>query len=249
MISNQQEIATPQDCKRKVKKQQLISGTTTVNDDTTVSNGRIVKDKRTSPSKTLVQLATLTAICIALKSISNILSAAVPFSLKISVSYVGWFLSAIIAGPIGGAAVALVSDILGQIIISTGGMPNPIIAAGTTLGTLAFGLCYKYLPIKNIPIKVVISTICFLPIATLGLNSLGTWLIYFDFYSKELGLTYLDYLIVKRFPQMIIAFLNTAITIALVPAANAINFQPISFRKKLRQETKAVTPTNITTEK
>ena len=102
-MKNQQEIATPK------------SLSVNANDANSISQ------KKQSPTKRITYLATFTALSLVLKMLSNALSAALPPSLKISFSYLGWYLSAAVLGPLGGGCVALVTDVLGQLVLPQGG--------------------------------------------------------------------------------------------------------------------------------
>ena len=77
-------------------------------------------NRKNSPTRIVVYIATMVAVSIVLKLVSNQLSAALPQSLKISLAYLGWYLSAAVLGPYYGCAVACVSDLIGQWLIPTG---------------------------------------------------------------------------------------------------------------------------------
>jgi ECF transporter S component (folate family) len=164
-----------------------------------------------------------------LKYLSNVLSQAVPLSFKISLSYVGWFAAAIISGPTGGFGVAVISDLLGQLILSTGGAPNPILLAGNGIATFVFGLVYHYLPIlKNRGIfgksvRAVIAAITFAIVGTMGLNTFGLWLYYFR------SADYLAYL-ATRLIQLIMWGANTVLIVALLPAINALKLEYVQHK-------------------
>ena len=193
-MKNQQEIATPK------------SLSANANDANSISQ----KNKQ-SPTKKITYLATFTALSLVLKMISNALSAALPPSLKISFSYLGWYLSAAVLGPLGGGCVALVTDVLGQIVMPQGGAVNPLIAAGNFSSALAFGLMYKYLPVKSDPLRAVVGVIAATVVGTLGINSLGLYLYYYS------SMPYLSYMLTFRLPQLIPVLVNTVLFCLLIP--------------------------------
>ena len=194
MMKNQQEIATPK------------SLSVNANDANSISQ----KNKQ-SPTKKITYLATFTALSLVLKMISNALSAALPPSLKISFSYLGWYLSAAVLGPLGGGCVALVTDVLGQIVMPQGGAVNPLIAAGNFSSALVFGLMYKYLPVKSDPLRAVVGVIAATVVGTLGINSLGLYLYYYS------SMPYLSYMLTFRLPQLIPVLVNTVLFCLLIP--------------------------------
>ncbi len=183
---NQQEIATPQHAKKR------------------------------TPTKTIVYVATMVAISIVLKAITNSVSAAVPPWMKISFAYLGWYLSAAILGPWLGGAVACISDLLGQWLIPTGGAPNPVLVAGNGLSAIIFGCVFKYVRIKKLPFfweKVVLSIIgatASALVCTLGINTLGLWLYYYSS-SNYLAFT------LSRFVQLPAIIVNLILFIGFLP--------------------------------
>ena len=193
MMKNQQEIATPK------------SLSVNANDANSISQ------KKQSPTKRITYLATFTALSFVLKMLSNALSAALPPSLKISFSYLGWYLSAAVLGPLGGGCVALVTDVLGQLVLPQGGSVNPVIAAGNFSSSLVFGLIFKYMPVKSDSLRSVIAVSASAIVGTLGINSLGLYLYYYS------SMPYLAYMLTFRLPQLIPVLVNTVIFCLLLP--------------------------------
>ena len=190
-MKNQQEIAAPKSL--------------SANDANSISQ------KKPSPTKRITYLATFTALSLVLKMLSNALSATLPPSLKISFSYLGWYLSAAVLGPLGGGCVALVTDVLGQLVLPQGGAINPIIAAGNFSSAFVFGLAFRYLPIKSDPSRAVIAVAASAIVGTLGINSLGLHLYYYS------SIPYLTYMLTFRLPQLIPVLVNTVILCLLLP--------------------------------
>lgn len=200
MSINQQEIATPD----KVCKRSI--------------------------TKTVVYIATMVAISIVLKMISNTLSGFMPPFLKLSLTYLGWHLSAAILGPYYGCAVACASDIIGQWLIPTGGAPNPILMAGNGLNALIFGMCFKYVKFKKVKpfISIVLASLigCTLGtlVCTLGINTFGLW------YSYHRATQYWAFLL-TRLPQIPMVIANLVLFIAIIPVLEEMELIP-SYRQK-----------------
>ncbi len=189
-MENQQEIATP------VTKENEEHGKKRIN------------RKKLSHTRKLAYFASLVAITYILKLVGNYLTFG-PF--RITVSYIGFFISAVILGPLGGGIVAVIADVVSQFLGGVMGMPNPLIALGNFGGTFLFGIIYDYLPVRNIPLRVVIGTTAFVLWATLGFNALANYLIYYK------GTNYLSYLVSSRLIQLPVAYLNSVITFFLIP--------------------------------
>ena len=166
--------------------------------------------KSITPTQRITYIATLVALSLLLKLLSNMLSSVIPFfSLKISLSYLGWFVSAIILGPLGGGIVAILTDILGQLLINTGGAVIPLLVLGNFLSSFTFGLVYK-LKLSNRPLVILLSATAAAIVGTLGVNTLGLWL---TFYKDTSYLVFLS----TRFIQLIMLYLNTVLVILLLP--------------------------------
>jgi len=93
-MKNQQEIATPALCNIA---------------DSEIDREKSCKNaqkKTLSPTRRLTYMAAMTAISLLLKLVSNALSVLMPPTMKISLSYLGWYASAAVVGPLGGGIVA-----------------------------------------------------------------------------------------------------------------------------------------------
>ncbi len=195
MMKNQQEIATPALCNIA---------------DSEIDREKSCKNaqkKTLPPTKKLTYMAAMTAISLLLKLVSNALSVLMPPTMKISLSYLGWYASAAVVGPLGGGIVAALTDILGQFAFGTA--PNPLLTAGNFLATVAFGLLLRYLPVKNVTLRATIAVTVSLLVGTLGLNSLGLYLMYYK------GMNYLVYIVAYRLVQLPMAYLNEVIFLSL----------------------------------
>lgn len=172
--------------------------------------------KKRTPTMTITYIAALCAFCVILKYLTNTFSISVGNNLKLSVTYIGWFLAGIISGPIGAFTIAIISDLLGQIILSTGGAPNPIFTFGNGLGAMSFALCFHFLPIgkpysllRSI-VGTIVGAITTALVSTMGINTFGIWFLY------NQATEYFAFFI-TRLPQLIILAINTAVVIALIP--------------------------------
>ena len=114
-------------------------------------------------------------------------------------------------GPLGGGCVALVTDVLGQLVLPQGGSVNPVIAAGNFSSALVFGLIFKYIPVKSDSLRSVIAVSASTIVGTLGINSLGLYLYYYS------SMPYLAYMLTFRLPQLIPVLVNTVIFCLLLP--------------------------------
>ena len=211
MMKHQQEIATPTICK-------------IADSDIAPEKSCKEKNKTLSATRRITYLATLTALSLVLKAISNNLSDALPPTLKVSLSYLGWYISAAIMGPFGGGVVAAVTDILGQFTTVNFAPPNPILVAGNFLATVTFGLLFRKLPFKNVALRALVAVTASLLVGTLGLNSLG---LYYMYYS---GMNYFAYIAAFRLTQLPMAYLNMVIMLLLLPTCRRIGLLSDDYR-------------------
>lgn len=192
-MNNQQEIATPDKTIIGSRKEEAIT---------------TAKRKIFSPTRRLAYSASLVAITYILKLLGNYLTFG---ALRITVSYIGFFISAIVLGPVGGGCVVVIADVVSQLVGGIAGMPNPLIALGNFGGTVLFGLLYYRLPVKSLPARVLIAATAFILWATLGFNSLANYLLYYK------GTSYIAYMLTSRAMQLPVAYLNAVLTVLLVP--------------------------------
>jgi ECF transporter S component (folate family) len=197
-MKRQQEIAAPDDNKVVSRK------------ETHKKNSKPVK---LTATRKITYFAVLVAITFILKWLSNYLTFG---PIKITLSYLGFFISAIIVGPIGGGAVAVIADVLSQFAGGIYGVPHPLIVIGNFGGTFLFGVIYHYLPAKTFVPKVFFGTLAFIVWATLGFNSVANYLYYYE------GTNYLAYMFTTRTIQIPIALLNMVLTMLLIPQMRKI---------------------------
>ena len=84
-----------------------------------------------------------------------------------------------------------------------------MLTAGNFLATVVFGVLLRKLPIKNIALRTTIAVTASLIVGTLGLNSLGLYLMFYK------GMNYLVYIAAYRLVQLPMAYLNEVIFLAL----------------------------------
>ena len=186
---------------------------------------RNVKLKKITGTKRVTYIATLIAAALAFKLIGNAISD--NSSIKISIVYIPWMLSGIIMGPLGGATVAFATDVIGQLIIPTGGAPIPLIVLSNTLFGFITGLIFKIPKLDN-RLKLLISTVAVLFICTLGLTTYALA----DFRNVSFGAQF-----VLRLPQVPIVCLNAAIIGFLFPLLEKMKLiAPAHVKKSKKRE-------------
>ncbi len=213
-MDNQQEIATPKnesfEAQQNEKKKE--DQKTKRKERNCLKKSKTVKSKF-STTQRITYFAALVAITFMLKWVSNFLTFG---PIRITLSYLGFFISAIIMGPLEGGIIVIIADTLSQFIGGSFGFPHPLIILGNFGGTFLFGIIYKYFPIKKYFLKIFIGTVFFILWATLGFNSLANYRLYYE------GTNYISYLLVTRSIQIPIALLNMLITILLIPPMRKI---------------------------
>lgn len=173
-------------------------------------------------TKRITYIATLTALTLCLKMLGNLLTFG--GNIKISFTYIGWALSAVILGPFGGAVVGLCTDVLGTFAVPGAGAFNPILTLGYTLYPLITGLFYKYLPLKNKNISLCIGILASTVLCTYGVCSLG---LYYT-YGYNATMSFWTYIISFRLWQLFSIGLSMAVLLLLTPLIKRLNITPNS---------------------
>lgn len=180
---------------------------------------------RKSHTRLVVYIATMVAISIVLKLLSNSLSQALPAFLKISLAYLGWYMAAAALGPWAGAAVAVLSDLIGQWAVPTGGAPNPVLLIGNGLNALIFGAVFNYVRFPRLPayadmlLRTVIGAAAAALICTLGVNTWGLW---FYYYSSTNYWAFTA----SRLTQLVAVAVNIVLFAGLIPVLGSIGLLP-----------------------
>ena len=135
--------------------------------DTEASRG--AQKKKFTTTQRITHLATLVAMALVFKLLGNVLTFG---GFKITVVYIPWIISALVLGPLGGMTVCFATDLIGTLIVPTGGLPIPLLVLSNTLFGLIMGLCYT-IPKLGLKLKTLIGTVSVLLVCTLGLSTLA----------------------------------------------------------------------------
>lgn len=167
-----------------------------------------------SKSKKVTLFITLAAIFIAMEIVFSRFLSFHPWNMKIGLAFFPVMMAGYMLGPVGGAAVGLISDIIGATLFPSGAF-FPGFTATATLTGLIFGLCfYKKVNIGRILIAVLSNQL----ICSITLNSLWLSIMYHSPYVP---------LIISRIPQ-------TCIMIVVQTAFALIFLDKINLKKRLR---------------
>ncbi len=194
----QQEIATPERAERPSRK---------------------VSQKPISSTKLLTYTAVFAALALVMKFIGQYLTLTPSF--KLTLIYTIWLIAGAVLGPIGGGAVGFTSDVLGAIIMPTGSI-NPLLILGNTLYGVIAGLAFRFTPSKHYTVKFLVSGITCTLLCTCLINSAAIW--YWYHYSDTLS--FWQYFIGFRAMQPVVAAVNIAVTIAMVPLLTRLKLLP-----------------------
>ena len=182
------------------------------------------KRNKISGAKRITYIATLIAASLAFKLLGNYLNFG---SLKLSLVYIPWMISGIVMGPLGGATVALATDVLGQFIVPAGGFaPLPLLALSNALFGLITGLIFK-LPRLDNHGKLWISTAIVIFVCTLGISTYALS----DLYGMPFKAEF-----VLRLPQALIVCFNAAVVGLLFPLLIKLGLMDGSTAPKKKEE-------------
>ena len=162
------------------------------------------RKKKHNMTKRITYLATLVAASLTMKLVGNALQFG---SFKVTLVYIPWILSAVVMGPLGGATVAFATDLIGTLILPTGGAPIPLLLVSNALFGFIMGCAFK-IPKLGARLKLVIGTVAVLAICTLGISTAALADLYAIPYLTEL---------VIRLPQAVMVCVNAAATAFLFP--------------------------------
>ncbi len=141
---------------------------------------------------------------------------------SISFTYTIYLLAGAFFGPVSGGIVGLLSDLLG-FLIAPQGPYIPLITLSSALMGVIGGMIYK-IPKVNHYVKLALAYVVIFVICTLGLNTLGLWIVYAQ--GKK---TFWVYLIGRAPIQTLVVAVNIAITYVLyIPLKKYVfdKFQP-----------------------
>lgn len=209
LMENQQEIATPDVMNKKnrsVRSQKLKFGTT----------------------KWLAYTSLFTAIALLMKVVGQI--GTLTEVSKLTPIYTIWLSAAAVLGPIGGAAVCFISDLLIALVFPTGVL-NPFITIVCTLYGLCAGLIFKYFPVKSYVVKLVVAGVTCAVVFTFILDSLAIWgwckyyLNLKSFFGEGKNAVFGIYMLTRLF-QLGVAVANVPIAVALLPLYKRLRLLP-----------------------
>ncbi len=123
-------------------------------------------------TRSMVQCALLIAISIVL---THMLTISTPI-LRINLGGVPILLAGIVFGPVGGAVVGALADLIGGTL--AGYSINPMITVGTSLTGFIMGLCYHYLPLAKPNIRLLSGLVFGNLIGSVIVNSLALRIYY-----------------------------------------------------------------------
>ncbi|MBQ4049268.1 MAG: folate family ECF transporter S component [Clostridia bacterium] len=195
------------------------------------------KNKANVTTRYITYTASFAALSIICKMISNTISTVLPVvQIKLSIVYIPWTISGIVLGPVGGVLSALLGDVIGQVLVPTGGSVLPLTLVSNSLFPLFPALMYRYSPIKNDYVNVAIGLFVSMLCCTLGI---GTYSLYQAYYSEtQFGAYFLT-----RLWQVPVLVLNCALIISLLPPLKRLGITELFSRKKVKEPTEKQEPT------
>jgi len=184
------------------------------------------KQKGNIATKYITYTASFVALSIICKMISNTISTVLPVvQIKLSIVYIPWTISGIVLGPVGGVLSALLGDVVGQVLVPTGGSVIPLTLVSNALFPLFPALMYRYSPIKNDYVNVVIGLFISMMVCTLGI---GTYSLYKAYYSETKFIAYY----VTRLWQVPVLVLNAILIMSILPSLKRLKFTQLFVTKK-----------------
>ena len=155
---------------------------------------------------------------------------------KITPIYSIWLIAAAVTGPVGGAVVCFLSDIVIALVFPTG-VINPFITLVCTLYGLSAGLLFKYLPSKSYVFKFIVAGVTCAIVYTFVFNSLAIWgwckyyLKLGSFLGDGKNAAFGMYMLTRLF-QLGIAVANIPIAVAMIPLLKRLRILPPIQNKK-----------------
>lgn len=131
------------------------------------TKARSGKSKKLEGTRRTTYKAVLVALALVLKLVGQVFQFG---SFKITFVYLPWIISAIAMGPLGGMSVVFITDLVGTFILSTGGLPLPLILLSNSLMGLIMGLAFK-IPKLDPRLKLLIGTVAITFVCTLGIST------------------------------------------------------------------------------
>jgi len=184
------------------------------------------KQKGKITTKYITYTASFAALSIICKMISNTISTVLPIvQIKLSIVYIPWTISGIVLGPIGGVLSALIGDVVGQVLVPTGGSVLPLTLVSNSLFPLFPALLFRYSPIKNDYVNISIGLFLSMMCCTLGI---GTYSLYQAYYSDTQFMAYF----ITRLWQVPVLVGNALLIISLLPPLKRMGFVDLFNNRK-----------------
>ena len=155
--------------------------------------------------KSLRLLITLALLCAIGIILGKFLAFNVTEFMRFSLENLPIFLASIVFGPLAGACVGIVEDIIGCML--AGYVLNPLITLGAALNGLVAGFIYKLLGKLNEPLKISLSVFPAHLIGSVMTKTLGLALYYSLPFSLTLWWRTLNYLIVGTVEVIVLCYL------------------------------------------
>lgn len=174
-----------------------------------------------SAAARIATTATFTAIAVICKLIGKTLMLTPSFT--VSFIYIPWLIAGATLGPIGGMAVGLSSDLLGNIILGAGTSINPLTIVSNTLFPLPIALIFKLHKGGNVYVKTICGALISLAVCTLGV---GSFALYW-FYGYIDTLSFPEYIGLYRLPQIAVLAINIAALCMLVRPLQKAGLYPV----------------------
>lgn len=175
----------------------------------TEANDGKTKKKKLTTTQRITYLATLVAASLVFKMLGNMLTFG---TFRFSIVYIPWIISAIVLGPIGGLTVCFATDVIGTLIVPTGGAPVPLLIVSNALFGFSVGCAFK-LPKLDDRLKLAISAVAAIVICTMGLSTYALAKLYYQPFFAQW---------VTRLPQALVAGINFAVVGFLFPLLRKI---------------------------
>lgn len=163
--------------------------------------------------------AAFAALAVVMKIIGQYLTLTPSF--KITFIYLIWLMAAACLGIVRGGLVCFISDILGAFILPKGDI-NPFVVLGNTMYGVIAGATFRLVPIKNHYVKFLIMGVVCTGLCTCLINSAAIWYGY-GYYKT---LSFPAYFVAFRTMQPVVAAINIALTIPMIPLLKKLKMLP-----------------------
>ncbi len=216
----QQEIAAPEAASDVAEKAAGAAAAEPQEKETVRPAADKRKTSRYFTSRRIAQLAVFVAMALVMKLIGKSLTLAPTFT--VTFIYRPWLISGAVLGPAGGMIVGAISDVLGNLVFGTPFIPLTFVS--NTLYPAFIGLIYKFVPISSDYVKCVLGALCSLVFCTLGIGSAALY----HWYGYYESMSFWQYLIAFRMPQVGVFAVNLVVLLALVKPLQHVGLFPKS---------------------